>query len=141
MVLPLSNTQKFTQASPPISTLKSRQDITAILRRHYPESTLSLNFQHVRSTDQMTIAKPSVLVFPLVAKNHANPSTRPDGNAAKVSCHWYVKTMLLGFYDPRKIEICVALSVKIHIKSIQHHCAPLGNPYGVTRKSTRNHLP
>lgn len=123
MVLPLGNTQKITQAGAAILALKSRQDITAIFRRHYPEPPLTLNFQNVRSPNQVAVAIPTILIFTLVAENHTDACARPNGYSAKVSSDRYVKTLILGFYDPRKIEIRVAFSVEINVKSVQHFFA------------------
>lgn len=73
----------------------------------------------------MAIAKPPIPVFPLVAKHYTDACARPNGHSAKVSSDRYVKTLILGFYDPRKIEIRVAFPVKTHINCVQHHYAPL----------------
>jgi hypothetical protein len=78
MVLPLSYTQKITQARSAILALKSRQDITAILRCHHPKPAFKLDFDHIRSPNQMAVTKPPILIFPLVAKHHTDACPRPD---------------------------------------------------------------
>jgi hypothetical protein len=72
----------------------------------------------------MAIAKPTVLVFALVAKNHADASASLDGNSAKVSGDWLIEALRLGFKDLREVKVGVAFTVEIYIKSVQHNCVP-----------------
>ena len=66
----------------------------------------------------MTVAKPPILVFPLVAKHYTDTCARPDGNATKVSGNRHIKALLLGFNDSFEVEICVAFSVEIYINGV-----------------------
>ncbi|RMO62519.1 hypothetical protein ALQ38_200023 [Pseudomonas marginalis pv. marginalis] len=72
----------------------------------------------------MTIAKPTVLVFALVAKNNTDTCARPNRNTAEISGNRHIKALLLGFNDSFEIEICMALSVEIYIYRVEHHCPP-----------------
>lgn len=75
----LRKTKVIAQASTSIFPLESSEHVPRIYGRHHPESPLTLNFQNVRSPNQMAIAKPPILVFPLVAKHHTDTCARPDG--------------------------------------------------------------
>ena len=76
----LRKTKVIAQASTSIFPLESSEHVPRIYGCHHPESSLSLNFQDVRSPDQMTVAKPTVLVFSIVAKDHAYAGASSDGN-------------------------------------------------------------
>jgi hypothetical protein len=107
--------QELSQARTTIISLKCGEYIARILGRHYPKPPLALDLQHVRSPDQVTIAKPPILVFTLVAKNNPNACARPDGNTAEIGGHWHIEALLLSFYNPLEIKICMTFAVKIHI--------------------------
>ena len=121
----LRKTKVIAQASTSIFPLESSEHVPRIYGRHHPESPLTLNFQNVRSPNQMAIAKPPILVFPRVAKHYADACARPDGNTAEIGGHWNIKTLFLGFDYSLEIEICVAFSVEIYIYGVEHHCAPV----------------
>ena len=95
----LRKTKVIAQASTSIFPLESSEHVPRIYGRHHPESPLTLNFQNVRSPNQMAIAKPPILVFPLVAKHHTDTCARPDGYSAKVRSDRYVEALLLSFYN------------------------------------------
>jgi hypothetical protein len=124
MVLSLCNAQKVAQARTPVLTLEGCEHVPAIYRSHYPKPTFSFDLKHIGCPDQMTIAEPTVLIFTLVAKNHTDTCARLDRNPTKVCGDRHIKALLLSFNDPLEIEICVALSVKIYIYRVEHHCAP-----------------
>jgi hypothetical protein len=107
--------QELSQARTTITSLKRGEYIARILGRHHPKSPFTLDFDHIRSPDQMAVTKPPILVFTLVAKKNPDACARPDGNTAKVSRHRHIKALLLSFNDSFEIEICMALSVEIHI--------------------------
>ena len=97
--LPFSKSQVIAKASTSVTTLKRSKDISRILSRHHPKPTFALYFYHIRSSDQVAIAKPPVLVFALVAKNHTDASASLDGNSAKVSGHRFIEALGLSFYN------------------------------------------
>ena len=111
----LRKTKVIAQASTSIFPLESSEHVPRIYGRHHPESPLTLNFQNVRSPNQMAIAKPPILVFSYVAKNHTDACPRPNGNAAEVGGHWHIEALLLDSDDSLEIKICMAFAVKIHI--------------------------
>lgn len=76
----------------------------------------------------MTIAKPTVLIFSVVAKNHTDTCARADGNSTKVSGHRFIEALGLGLYNPREIEICMAFPVQIYINWVQQNCVPFAVP-------------
>ena len=88
--------QELSQARTTITSLKRGEYIARILGRHYPKPAFTLDLDHVRSSDQVTIAKPPVLVIALVAKNNTDACARPDGYSAKVRGDRYIKTLLLS---------------------------------------------
>jgi hypothetical protein len=125
MVLTLSKTQKILHASTAIFSLERRQDVTTILRRHHPKPAFTLDFDHIRSADQMTIAKTAILVFSVVTKHHAYASSGSDRYTAEIRGDRHIEALCLGFDDSREIKVCVAFSVEIDVYRIQHICAPV----------------
>lgn len=107
--------QELSQARTTIASLKRGEYIARILGRHHPKPAFAFDFQHVRSPDQMTITKPPILVFSVVAKNNTDTCARLDRNPTKVCGDRHIKALLLSFYDSLEIKICMAFSVKIHI--------------------------
>ena len=94
----LRKTQVVTQAGASIFSLEGSEHVPRIYGRHHPESSLSLNFQDVRSPDQMTVAKPTVLVLSLVAKKRTDAVTSSNLSLRSVylsACH-NRPTVLLG---------------------------------------------
>jgi hypothetical protein len=123
-MIAMRQTQEITKACATIPALERRKDVTRILSSQHPESTLTLSFHNIGSPDQVAIAKPTVLVFALMAKNHADASASLDGNAAKVSGDWLIEALRLGFNDSREVKVGVAFTVEIYIKSVEHNCLP-----------------
>ncbi|MNY20652.1 hypothetical protein D3C86_1541430 [compost metagenome] len=121
----LRKTKVIAQASTSIFPLESSEHVPRIHGCHHPKSPLAFDFQDVRSTNQMTIAESTVLIFTLVAKHHTDACARPDRYSAKVRSDRYVEALLLGFYDSQEVEIGMALSVKIDINGVEHNCAPV----------------
>lgn len=68
----LRKTKVIAQASTSIFPLESSEHVPRIYGRHHPESPLAFDFQNIRSTDQMAVTKPPILVFSLVAKNYTD---------------------------------------------------------------------
>src|SRR5450830_827295 len=140
MVLLPRKPQKLAKTRTSILALERCQYVPRIYGRHHPKPAFTLDFDHIRSADQMAVAEPPILVFPLVAKNNTDTCTRPDGNSTKVGGDRHIKTLLLSFDDSLEIEVCVAFPVKIYIYSVEHHCAPVlfhkalsGIPHGTRR--------
>lgn len=111
----LRKTKVVAQAGTSIFPLESSEHIPRIHGCHHPKSSLAFDFQDVRSTNQMTIAESTVLIFTLVAENYADACARFNGNPAKVSGHRQIETLSFGFYDADEIKVCMAFSMEIYI--------------------------
>ena len=94
----LRKTKVIAQASTSIFPLESSEHVPRIYGRHHPESPLAFDFQHVRSPDQVVVAKPTVLVLSLVAKKRTDAVTSSNLSLRSVylsACH-NRPTVLLG---------------------------------------------
>ena len=111
----LRKTKVVAQAGTSIFPLESSEHIPRIHGCHHPKSSLALDLQHIRSPDQMAVAKPTVLVFTLVAENYPNACACFNGNPAKVSGHRQIEALSFGFYDADEIKVCMAFSMEIYI--------------------------
>ncbi|GEM_PF-6489583 len=74
----LRKTKVIAQASTSIFPLESSEHVPRIYGRHHPESPLAFDFQNIRCPDQVTITKPTELVFSVVAKDHAYAGASSD---------------------------------------------------------------
>ncbi|RXF63218.1 hypothetical protein BKM77_16840 [Pseudomonas syringae] len=73
----------------------------------------------------MAVAEATELVFTVVTKHYAYASSGFDRHPAQIRGDRPVEALRLGFYDSRKVEFSVALTMKIQVNHVQHYCTPL----------------
>ncbi|MBB6158540.1 hypothetical protein HDC30_005798 [Pseudomonas sp. JAI115] len=73
----------------------------------------------------MSIIKATVLVYSVMTKDSSDAGARLDKCSAEISSYRLFKALCLGLYDSHKVKVGITFSMKIHIYSVQHHCAPL----------------